>query len=170
VGAWVASELEKHPEFAYKVIDPIALHFPNRGGQEEASQLALLKQDIAEADAYIVVTPEYNHSYPAVLKHLIDSAYGEWQAKPVGFVSYGGVSGGLRAVEHLRAVFSELHAVTMRDSVSFANVWTHIDSNGQFTPSVGTRTMGVMLKRLNWWATALRNARALAPYAQEPAA
>jgi hypothetical protein len=74
---------------------------------------------IDAADAFVVVTPEYNHSYPASLKHAIDMAHGEWNTKPVAFVSYGGISGGLRAVEALRLVFAELHATTIRDTVSF---------------------------------------------------
>ena len=78
---------------------------------------------LAAADAFVVVTPEYNHSYPAPVKTLIDWHFTEWQAKPVGFVSYGGMSGGLRAVEHLRGVFAELHAVTVRDTVSFHGAW-----------------------------------------------
>jgi len=53
---------------------------------------------------------------PAVLKHLVDWHFTEWQAKPVGFVSYGGHGGGLRAIEQLRLVFAELHAVTVTDS------------------------------------------------------
>ncbi len=72
---------------------------------------------MAEADAFLVVTPEYNHGYPAALKELIDSVYEPWHAKPVAFVSYGGASGGIRAVEQLRQVFAELHAVTLRDGV-----------------------------------------------------
>jgi NAD(P)H-dependent FMN reductase len=64
--------------------------------------VSALCRRIDAADAFVVVTPEYNHSYPASLKHAIDMAYGEWNAKPVAFVSYGGISGGLRAVEALR--------------------------------------------------------------------
>jgi NAD(P)H-dependent FMN reductase len=65
------------------------------------------------ADAIVVVTPEYNHGYPGPPKTAIDSAGAEWHAKPIGFVSYGGMSGGLRAVEQLRAVFAELHAADL---------------------------------------------------------
>lgn len=75
---------------------------------------AELADRIGAADAFVVVTPEYNHSYPGPL-HAIDSVGEQWRAKPVGFVSYGGVSGGLRAVEPLRVVFAELHAVTIRE-------------------------------------------------------
>ncbi len=67
----------------------------------------------------VVVTPEYNHGYPASLKQAIDIPHAEWQRKAVGFVSYGGLAGGMRAVEQLRQVFAELHCTTVRETVSF---------------------------------------------------
>jgi NAD(P)H-dependent FMN reductase len=87
----------------------------------------------------VVVTPEYNHGYTAALKQLIDAVKAEWVAKPVGFVSYGGVSGGLRAVEQLRLVFAELHAVTIRDGVSFAMAWNRFDEAGEPVDPRGQR-------------------------------
>jgi NAD(P)H-dependent FMN reductase len=68
---------------------------------------------IADGDAFIVVTPEYNHGYPAVLKNAIDSIYPEWVNKPVGFVSYGN-SGGARAIEQLRLVAIEMRMWPIR--------------------------------------------------------
>ena len=125
-----------------------------------------LWQRMAAADAFVVVTPEYNHGYPAALKSLIDSVGAEWQAKPVAFVSYGGVSGGLRAVEQLRLVFAELHAVTIRDSVSFAGAWEQFDDAGKLRqPERAGKSMATLLARLHWWAIALRNARGSIPYA-----
>jgi NAD(P)H-dependent FMN reductase len=124
-----------------------------------------MRQQIGACDAFVVVTPEYNHGYPAPLKALIDSVGEEWHAKPVGFVSYGGISGGLRAVEQLRLVFAELHAVTMRDSVSFAGAWDQFDASGSLTePERAERSMKTMLNRLRWWALALSSARAQVPY------
>jgi NAD(P)H-dependent FMN reductase len=124
-----------------------------------------LQRHVGRCDAFVVVTPEYNHGYPAPLKALIDSVGEEWQAKPVAFVSYGGVSGGLRAVEQLRLVFAELHAVTVRDSVSFARAWDQFDASGELLqPEPAERSMTTMLARLRWWALALRSARAQAPY------
>jgi len=79
-------------------------------GEYTSAEVRAFAQRIGSADAFVVVTPEYNHSFPGPLKLAIDSVYPEWAAKPVGFVSYGGVAGGLRAVEHLRPVFAELHA------------------------------------------------------------
>jgi NAD(P)H-dependent FMN reductase len=124
-----------------------------------------LGKRIGACDAFVVVTPEYNHGYPAPLKALIDSVGTEWQAKPVAFVSYGGVSGGLRAVEQLRLVFAELHAVTVRDSVSFAGAWDQFDSAGTLLrPERAEKSMRTMLARLRWWAVALRAARSSIPF------
>lgn len=124
-----------------------------------------LRRRVGACDAFVVVTPEYNHGYPAPLKALIDSIGAEWQAKPVGFVSYGGISGGLRAVEQLRLVFAELHAVTIRDTVSFAGAWEQFDGTGALIkPERAERSMSHMLARLRWWATALNVARMSSPY------
>lgn len=121
---------------------------------------------LAAADAFVVITPEYNHSYPAGLKNLIDWYNAEWHAKPIGFVSYGGVSGGLRAVEHLRQVFAELHAVTIRDTVSFHGPWGQFDDDGQHTdPDACNTAAKSLLDRLSWWALALRDARSVRPFA-----
>jgi NAD(P)H-dependent FMN reductase len=120
---------------------------------------------VEQADAFVVITPEYNHSYPAPLKSAIDWHSKEWHAKPVGFVSYGGISGGLRAVEHLRQVFAELHAVTVQHTVSFHGVWAHFDQQGQpKDPARYARAAKSMLDQLTWWARALRGARAERPY------
>jgi NAD(P)H-dependent FMN reductase len=123
-------------------------------------------KQLREADAFVVVTPEYNHSYPAPLKAVIDAHYHEWQAKPVAFVSYGGLSGGLRAVEHLRPVFAELHAVTVRDTVSFHGGRQCFGPDGQPLDRVEPRAAaGRLLDRLAWWGVTLREARAERPYA-----
>lgn len=72
---------------------------------------------IGEGDGYIMVTPEYNHGYSAVLKNALDWVYREWNKKPVGFVSYGNAFGA-RAVEQLRQVVIELKMVPMFNSIS----------------------------------------------------
>jgi len=165
VGGWAALEIAGRSGLALDVIDPAMLALPHRHQREETHDLAGLRQRIESADGFVVVTPEYNHSYPAALKFLIDSFHAPWHAKPVAFVSYGGVSGGLRAVEHLRLVFAELHAVTVRDSVSFANVWAHFDAAGQLLQPSGARgAMSAMLDQLTWWAAVLRDARKATPY------
>ena len=165
VAAWATTEIMSHKEFQVDAIDPITLSLPNRHDRGENAGLVELKQRIGEADAFVIVTPEYNHSFPASLKFLIDSVNQQWQTKPVGFISYGGISGGLRAVEQLRQVFAELHAVTLRDSVSFADAWSQFDQAGNLIqPTRARKALSVMLSRMHWWAVALRNAREVSPY------
>ena len=159
VARWAAGQVTARGTFALEIIDP-AESAPAAGAPS-------LKQRLAACDAFIVVTPEYNHGYPAPLKALIDSFGAEWHAKPVAFVSYGGISGGLRAVEQLRLVFAELHTVTIRDSVSFAGAWEQFDPSGALRdPERAERSMDAMLRRLHWWAIALAHARNIWPYAQ----
>jgi NAD(P)H-dependent FMN reductase len=152
VASWVADQVQRHGGFE---LDPI---------DAAVDDQAELVRRIGEADGFIVVTPEYNHSFPAPLKALIDAASHEWHAKPVGFVSYGGVSGGLRAVEHLRGVFAELHAVGIRDTVSFANAWEQFEDGRPSHPERAERSMNTLLERLQWWARALRDARLARAY------
>ena len=120
---------------------------------------------IGAADAFVIITPEYNHSYPAPLKLAIDSVYPEWQAKPVAFVSYGGYAAGLRAVEPLRCVFAELHATTIRETVSFYLAPQQFTDTGEpiDRPNVDAAATR-LLDQLGWWARALRHARADTPY------
>ncbi|WP_329581578.1 NAD(P)H-dependent oxidoreductase [Kitasatospora sp. NBC_01250] len=143
---------------------PLPLAMPGWGGTvspEAAAALAEVSPRLAAADAFVVVTPEYNHSFPAALKNLIDWHHAQWQAKPVGFVSYGGLGGGLRAVEQLRLIFAELHAMTVRDSVSLHGPWSGLTEEG--TPRDTAVCEGAaegMLGQLAWWGRALRTARA----------
>lgn len=167
VADWVAAGIADRPEFSLDLIDPAALDLPSRHMRAKHPAIETVKPRLHAADAFIVVTPEYNHGYPAALKFLIDSVNTEWHAKPVAFVSYGGVSGGLRAVEQLRAVFAELHAVTLRDCVSFANAWNKFGPDGRLTePAEPDRALGLLLARLRWWAQALRSARTALPYGE----
>jgi NAD(P)H-dependent FMN reductase len=162
IAGWAAGQIESDGRFALDLIDPAAT--ATDGGE---AQPQTLQKRIANGDAFVVVTPEYNHGYPAPLKALIDSVGAEWHAKPVAFVSYGGVSGGLRAVEQLRLVFAELHAATIRDAVSFAGAWEQFDDAGRLlNPDRPARSMKTLLRQLHWWAVALRDARAAVPYGQ----
>ena len=152
IARWASTRITAHAGFAVMPIDP-------------AQPDSTVSGRLVACDAFIVVTPEYNHGYPAPLKALIDSFGEEWHAKPVAFVSYGGISGGLRAVEQLRLVFAELHAVTVRDSVSFAGAWEQFDANGALrNPERFERSMDAMLHRLHWWAVSLAHARSTWPY------
>lgn len=115
---------------------------------------------IAEADGFVFVTPEYNHSYSAVLKNAIDYLLHEWNHKPVTFVSYGSLAGGSRAVEHLRAVAAELKMYDLREQLMLPNYWNNLDEKGeyQFTEEQKNATK-VMLSSLIFWAEEMKNSR-----------
>lgn len=171
VGTWVSAELARHGDFARDLIDPLTLSLGARPEHNAAFDVTALKERIGKADAFIVVTPEYNHSYPAPLKLLIDSVYDEWKAKPVAFVSYGGSGGGLRAVEQLRQVFAGLHAVSIKNTVSFVKPWQQLGADGNLrAPDAVRQAMTLMLAQLHWWASALRQARGATPYPYEKTA
>lgn len=163
---WTQQRLDAHG-FHTARIDPAAEEFAGMHAGNEGAVTAL-RARLASADGFVIVTPEYNHSFPGALKSLIDSASSEWQAKPVGFVSYGGISGGLRAVEALRVVFAELHAVTLRDCVSFGMPWNRFDREARLIDPddarAADRAMHIFCTRLEWWARALRDARTMDPY------
>lgn len=169
VADWVERRLADQPDLTLDRIDPLELDLPGRHEAEPGPAVQALRRRLGQADAFVVVTPEYNHGYTAVLKQVIDAAKAEWVAKSVGFVSYGGISGGLRAVEQLRLVFAELHAVTIRDGVSFAMARQRFDDAGETVDPEGPATaMALMLNELAWWAVALKEARARRAYGERP--
>jgi NAD(P)H-dependent FMN reductase len=118
---------------------------------------------VKQADAFIVVTPEYNHSIPGVLKNAIDSVWLTFgfRNKPVAAVGYSGsIGGGIRAIEHLAHVFIEAEAVPLRNTVVIPFVRTAFGDNGEpVNPETGIR-LQVMLDDLAWWSSALEKARA----------
>jgi NAD(P)H-dependent FMN reductase len=170
VSQWFVSEIGKRDDMDVHVIDlsepalveELKLTLDATEPQDGAPGLA---QRIGGLDGYVVITPEYNHGYPASLKLAIDYVYNEWRAKPVGFVSYGGMAGGQRAVEQLRQVFAELHAVTLRDTVSFHMAWEQFDDQGRPHDADGVgKAATVLLDQLAWWGLTLREGRAARPY------
>lgn len=165
VTRWFTDQTTKHPDIKAELLDLAKADAPTVHRSDLEPGMRNFVDRVNAADAFVVVTPEYNHGYPASLKSAIDSAYDEWHAKPVGFVSYGGISGGLRAVEQLRQVFAELHAVTVRDTVSFHNAHDAFDAHGHPHDGEGpSQAAKTMLDQLTWWGTALRDARARVPY------
>ncbi|EPH43460.1 NAD(P)H-dependent oxidoreductase [Streptomyces aurantiacus] len=169
VAEWLLRRVRGHEGFEADVVDLAEVDLPTslsyRPSADVVAELAKVSPKLAEADAFIVLTPEYNHSFPASLKNVIDWHRDEWQAKPVALVSYGGISGGLRAVEHLRQVFAELHMVTVRDTVSFHNAGALFDGEGNHRdPSVADAAAKGMLDQLQWWAWALRGAKKVRAY------
>lgn len=166
VARWFTTHARQRDAFELDVADLADVPLPSRHPEGATPELAAWSARIDRADAFVIVTPEYNHGYPASLKHAIDLAEREWFAKPVGFVSYGGVGQGLRAVEQLRLVFAELHAVTLRDAVSVNLFDGGVDEHGWVQEHTGAGGAAkTLLDRLEWWAGALRAARDAEPYA-----
>jgi NAD(P)H-dependent FMN reductase len=171
--AWVADHARAHGGFQVDVVDladveiPLSLPAvsPKHAGDDYPRPEAMkeVTAKLADADAFIIVTPEYNHSYPASLKALIDWHFTQWTAKPVAFVSYGGAAGGRHAVLHLENVLTELHAVTIRDGLAFPKYFTAWQ-DGAPLDAAAAGYAKILLEQLAWWADALRTARAAAPY------
>ena len=115
---------------------------------------------IGEADGFVFVTPEYNHSMSGALKNAIDFLFHEWNYKAAAFVSYGGGAGGSRAVEHLRGVAAEVKLFQIRESVLIPNYWTGLNEKGeyQFTPEQEAAA-NAMLDELVFWTAQFQRSR-----------
>jgi NAD(P)H-dependent FMN reductase len=173
VASWVADQARAHPAFDVEIVDLADIDIPlvlpaappkfAGDGYPRPNGMMTLTSALNQADAFIVVTPEYNHSYPASLKAAIDWHFTHWTAKPVAFVSYGGVAGGRHAVLHLENVLTELHAVTIRDGLAFPNYFAGWQ-DGAPIDSDAPGYAKTLLDQLAWWAGALRTAREAAPY------
>ncbi len=121
-------------------------------------------QKIAEADdCYLFVTPEYNHSVPAVLKNAIDTVIASFafRNKPAAFVGYsGGAVGGARAVEHLAHIAIEMELVPLKQTVLVGGVGAAFDADGDPVNPLTDVALGITLDDLAWWSHALETARA----------
>jgi len=167
VGRWIAGQAEKLKDVTVEILDLREYPMPFFNEPMPPSMLKGKYSDkvvskwvkkVAEGDAYILIAPEYNHGYPAVLKNALDYPYSEWNRKPVGFVSYGGV-GGARSVEQLRQIVIDLQMAPIRNSVNIMGVWQAFDDKGQpKDPKLNDFAKG-FLDQLVWWGKALKTAR-----------
>ncbi len=162
VAGWIVARARHRGDLDVDVVDLAEFDLPARYLCAPTPGVAAFARRVERADAFVVVTPEYNHSFPASLKQAIDYAYDEWRAKPVGFVAYGHGSEGLYAIEHLRTVFTELHMATVRGRVTFDLLAS--DSGPPVRDGALERDAEAMLDQLAWWGLALREARAARPY------
>jgi NAD(P)H-dependent FMN reductase len=119
-------------------------------------------EKISSFDAYVFVTPEYNHGMSAALKNAIDYLYREWNNKAAGFVSYGS-AGGARAVEQLRLVMGELMIADVRAQVMLS-LFTDFENLSKLKPDPRHEAeVGTMLDQVIAWGVALKAVRAKAP-------
>ena len=168
---WIAKGLDRQEEISYETLDlrdydmpfydqPMSPAVVENGayGNEVVRDFA---KKISEADMYLIIAPEYNHGYSAVLKNALDSVYGEWNNKAVGFVSYGSVGGG-RVVEQLRQVAVELQMAPVRNAVHIQAPWFLLDESGSLKEGVLAdydKSLTGTLNQLKWWGEALKAAR-----------
>ncbi len=120
---------------------------------------------IARADGFVIVTPEYNFGYPPALKNALDYLYAPWNNKPVAFASYGGTSGGVRAVQQLRQVVIELQMAPIRAEVNIPFVSRAFGEQGEPLDPLHAKRAEAMFDQLAWWAVVLREGRERHPLA-----
>jgi len=164
VGRWFTELAGRRDDLDVRLVDLADFQFPASFPDSPTAQMIKFTGLVGTADAFVIVTPEYNRSFPASLKQAIDFAYDEWQAKPVGFVSYGCGSDGVYAVEALRTVFTELQAVSVRNGVGFNLLDGSFEDGRPADPNRAGQAARTMLDQLGWWGRALRDARARHPY------
>lgn len=162
VADWFVERTTTNPSWNVSVIDLRELSLPQDFSDSPATEV--FRQRIDRADAVVAVTSEYNHGYPAALKTAFDSVKHEWRAKPIGFVSYGGISGGVRAVEQLRQVVAELHMVSVRQSVTIHRVHKQFGHELYGIDPIAIDATEKMIRELHWWGSGLHTQRASDPY------
>jgi NAD(P)H-dependent FMN reductase len=173
VAPWVVSTAEAHGGFEVEVIDlrdwPLPMFAEHVGSigdfNDPTYSTPIVKawnKKIKEADAYLIITPEYNHSIPGVLKNAIDNVFVSFafRNKPVAAVGYSnGIGAGIRAIEHLAQVVIEADAVPLRNTVPIPLVTTAFDDQGEPKNPMTKVALGIVLDDLVWWSSALESAR-----------
>jgi len=165
VAQWAYSVARQRGDAEYDLVDlkdyplpHLDEPIPASAGKYARDHTKAWAEKIASYDAYVFVTPEYNHGTSGVLKNAIDYLYAEWNNKAAGFVSYGS-AGGARAVEHLRLVMAELQVATVRAQVLLP-LATDFENYRVFKPQPNrVDALNTMLDQLVAWATALRSVR-----------
>jgi NAD(P)H-dependent FMN reductase len=173
VTPWVVERAEARPAFEVEVLDlrdwPLPMFGEHMGSignfRDPTYSDPIVKrwnQKVKEGEAYLVITPEYNHSIPGVLKNAFDNVFvsNALRNKPVAAVGYSaGVAAGVRAVEHLAHIVIEADAVPLRNTVVIPHVGTAF-AGGVPTDPMTEIAMDILLQDLEWWAAALGRARA----------
>ncbi len=165
VAEWIYEIANEHNDIEVELVDLADYNLPLLDesvppsmGKYSKDHTKKWAAKIAEADGFIFVTPEYNHSTSGALKNAIDFIYAEWNNKAAGFVSYGS-AGGVRAVEHLRGIAAEIQVATVRAQVMFS-LATDFENYSVLRPSERhVQSAHVLLDQLTAWAGALRTVR-----------
>ncbi|RYD76933.1 MAG: NADPH-dependent oxidoreductase [Sphingobacteriales bacterium] len=167
IADWFFDVAKKHVGFETELVDLATINLPlldepnhPRLGKYEKEHTKIWSKIVADADAFVFVTPEYNFSFPASIKNALDFLFNEWQYKPVGFVSYGGVSGGLRCVQMLKQVVTSLKMMPLVEAVTIPMFTQYIKENGHFEATeMHLKSAEAMLAELNKWTNAMLSIR-----------
>jgi NAD(P)H-dependent FMN reductase len=165
VARWVHELAGKRSDASFELIDirdydlPLLDEpIPPSQGKYSKDHTKRWAETIDAFDAFVFVTPEYNHSTSGALKNAIDFLYREWNNKAAGFVSYGS-AGGVRAVEHLRLIMAELQIADVRAQVALS-LFTDFEKFSTFKPvAMHEKTLGTMLDQVVAWGEAMKNVR-----------
>ena len=168
VARWFHEFARAHGQFDVELVDLADFKLPlydepvhPRMQQYAHDHTKRWSASVSRADAYVFVTPEYNYSAPPSLVNALDFVYKEWNEKPCGFVGYGGVSGGLRAVQSVKPQVTTLKMMPMVEGVAIPMVAKHIQENGEFASNeLIDASATALLDELLRWATALKTLRA----------
>lgn len=166
VARYVLDRLAKRAHATTRLIDPREWPFGNLVAREwemepQPARVAEFVHEMARADGFVLVCPEYNHGYPGALKNMIDALEDEWARKAFAIVSVGGVSGGLRATEQLRLVIGGLNAVCVPRSVPIQSIGKTWNEHGPLADAEAwAKRVDGLLDELAWYAGALKAARA----------
>ena len=170
VAAWIHDRAVKHGGFDVELIDLAEVNLPifdepkhPRFGEYEHQHTRDWSATISRGDAYIFVIPEYNYGFNAAIKNAIDYLNVEWQYKPLGFVTYGGVAAGTRAMQMLKQVVSALKMVPVTDAVNIPFVQQFLDADRVLQPNeVMEGAATAMLDELERWTSATQALRTAA--------
>lgn len=164
VASWALECARAHGKFDVELVDLAVVNLPlfdepkhPRFADYQHAHTKAWSATISRADAFVFVTPEYDYSAPAALVNALQYLVREWAYKPVGFVSYGGVSGGTRGVQMTKQLVTALKMMPMFEAVSIPFFAQYIDKEtGAFDPGeLQAKAATVMLDELLKWATAL---------------
>jgi NAD(P)H-dependent FMN reductase len=171
VADWIIDRARARGDFEVEVTDLAVLNLPIFDEPNHPRLRRYVNQHtkdwseiVERSDAFIFVIPEYNYGFNAATKNAIDYLNQEWQNKPAGIVSYGGVAAGTRAAQMLKQVMSALKIVPVTDSVNIPFVGEKLDEDRRLKPNeIMEGAAAAMLDELARWAQALRPLRASQP-------
>lgn len=167
VARWFHEFAREHGAFEANLVDLADFNLPvydepqhPRLQQYENEHTKRWSTSVAAADAYVFVTPEYNYGPPPSFVNALNYVYKEWNYKPCGFVSYGGVSGGLRAVQMEKLLVTTLKMMPMMEGVQVPMVAKLLDADGNFQANVRIDSAAkTLLDELLRWAEGLKAMR-----------